>query len=102
MATNTVNQILEKEKQADNTVAGARENANTIIEDAKEKAEDLKQQILADADKKAQELVAKVQFDTDKMYEDARAEAEKRAKHIISASAEVKSKATEIIKDIVF
>lgn len=102
MATNTINQILQKEKQADENIAAAKQAASLAVENAKTKAEQLREQILSDARKKAEELTAKVQLDVDKMYDDAKAEAEKRKEQIISSSSSVKSKATEIVREILF
>ncbi len=102
MATNTVNQVLQAEKKADDMVANARQIANATVEDARVKAEQVREQIFADARKKAEELTAKIQLDADKMYDDAKAQAMARKEEIIKASEFVKNKATEIVKDILF
>ena len=102
MATNTVNQVLQKEKQADEAVANARRIADATVEDARVKAERNRTQILNDARKKTDELIAKVQLDSDKMFEDAKKQAQERREQIILTSAGIKNKATEIVRDILF
>lgn len=102
MATNTINQVLQKEKQAEENIAVARQQASDIISRAKSEAELKREQILGDARKKAQELTSKVQLDIDKMYDDAKISAEKRREEIISASSNVKANATQIVCDVLF
>ena len=102
MATNTINQVLQKEKQAEENIAVARQQASDIISRAKSEAELKREQILGDARKKAEELTSKVQLDIDKMYDDAKISAEKRREEIISASSNVKANATQIVCDVLF
>lgn len=102
MATNTINQVLQKEKQADENIAKARQEAADAVSKVKSDAELKREQILGDARKKAEELTAKVQLDIDKMYDDAKAEAEKRREEIISASSDLKKSATQIVCDVLF
>ena len=102
MATNTVNQVLQKGKQADEKIAKARQDVAETIENAKKTAEKKREEILDEARQKADELVAKVQLDVDKMYNDAGAEAEKLRADILAGSSGIKSKATEIVSKILF
>lgn len=102
MATNTVNQVLKKEKQAEENVNNARQDADRIIEDAKNTALSEKEKILSEAYKKADELVAKVQLDVDKMFEGAKEDAQNKKEQIISSSSVIKNDATKIVREILF
>lgn len=102
LATNTVNQVLNMEKQAEENINNARQEADRIIEDAKNTASLERERILSEAHKKADEVVAKVQLDVDKMYDNAKEEAQIKKEQIVSASAGLKNEATKIIRDILF
>ena len=102
MATETVQKILEKERQADANVVKAKQMVAESIEQAKKEAEVRKKQIIDDANKKAQELMAKVQLDVDKMYDNARTEAEKRKVEILGKSSNLKNNAIKIVSEVIF
>ena len=102
MATNTVNQVLQMEKKAEEIIANARKVADATVEDAKVKADKVREQILSDAKKQAEELCSKIQLDADKMYDDAKIQAQDRKEHIVRSAESVKSRATEIVSDILF
>lgn len=102
MVTNTINQVLQKENQAEENIAVARQHAADTVSRAKSEAELKREQIIGDARKRAEELTSKVQLDIDKMYDDAKISAEKRREEIISASSNIKANAVQVVCDVLF
>ena len=102
MVTETVKMILQKEKEADDKLANAKEKVVKIEEDSKKDAEKIRQKIISDAKAEAEKILSVTKIEIDKMYKEAKAESEKRKNAIYESSSGYKKNVKGIIENILF
>ncbi len=102
MATETIEKVLQKEKEGEAKIAEAKASVIKMEEDAKILSVSTKDKILTDAKNKAEKILQDAQTKAEKIMDDARIEAEKRQNEIAESLSGLNDEAEKIVKEILF
>lgn len=102
MATQTVERVLEKEKETEAKLSDAMACAEAEFEEAKKKAEKMYEDIIQAAKAESDNIIAAARAETDKMYDEAKIQAETRRKAIYASADSLKESAADTLSYILF